>query len=101
MRIKKLSRSARKKQLAYENGRKVAQKWIKIASPQEIEATLKRGSAHQDTNYFASMRNIFFNAIEKQYPDETRDVKIFNTMDFMNGWREGVISIYDANKIGN
>ena len=28
-------------------------------------------------------------------------LRFFNTMDFMNGWREGVISIYDANKIGN
>lgn len=96
-----MSRSARRKKLAYENGRKVARKWIKAASPQEIEAILKRGSAHQDTNYFASMRNILFNAIEKRYPDETRDFKIFNSMDFMNGWREGVISIYDADKIGN
>lgn len=85
--------------MAYENGKKIAQKWIKIASPQEIEDTLKRGTPHQDTNYFACMRNTFFNALEKRYPSETRDFRWFNTMDFLNGWREGVISIYDSDKI--
>jgi hypothetical protein len=89
-----ISRKLKAKKDAYNTGIKIARRWIQNASYQEIIDVLPRTNLHHDTNYFALMRNIFFISIEKRYPNETEDFRWFNTVDFMRGWREEVISMW-------
>jgi len=96
--LKTISRELNKKKYAYNCGRKIARKWIKHASYQEIKDALPRPSLHHDTNYFALMRNIYFMSIEKIYPNETKSFKWFHNVDFMTGWREEVILLWNTQK---
>jgi hypothetical protein len=89
-------RELKAKEYAYNAGRKIAKKWIKCASSQEILDVLPRPNSHHDTNYFALMRNIYFSSIEKKYPDETNNFRWFNNVDFMKGWREEVILLWNT-----
>jgi hypothetical protein len=99
--LKAIFRASKAKEVAYNTGRKIARKWIKCASYQEIMDVLPRINSHHDTNYFAIMRNFYFISIEKIYPNDTKRFKNFNTIDFMKGWREEVLLICRNNKHGN
>ena len=94
-----ISTTHRVKEDAYHTGKRIARKWIKNASSQEIIDVLPRIDTHYDTNYFALMRNNLFLSIEKIYPNETKRFKWFNNIDFMRGWRDEVILIW--NNYGN
>lgn len=83
---------------AYDCGKKVARKWIKIASYQEIKDALRRSDLKHDVNYFAFMRSIYFTSIEKSCPNEAEQFKWCHNDAFMNGWREGVILLWDSIK---
>jgi hypothetical protein len=93
--LKAISRKTKAKESAYDAGRRIAKKWIKCASTQEIKDALPRPDPHHDTNYFVLVRNIYFKSIEEIYPDETNNFKWFNNFDFMTGWREEVISLWN------
>lgn len=93
-----ISRDSKAKKNAYNTGKEIAKKWIENASHQEIIDVLPRPNLHHDTNYFALMRNLYFNKIEKKYPNETKDFKWFHNFDFMKGWREEVILLWRNNK---
>lgn len=95
--LKMTLRESKAKKNAHHAGRRIAKKWMKSASHQEIMDALPRLNPHHDTNYFALMRNIFFISIEKAYPDETKRFRWFNNVDFMSGWREEVILLWDTN----
>ena len=96
--LKAMSRELKIKEDAYKTGKEVARKWINHASHREIIDVLPRSDSHHDTNYFAIMRNSFFISIEKKYPIETKRFKWFNNFDFMKGWREEVILIWELNE---
>jgi hypothetical protein len=98
--MKAISRALNAKKVAYNTGRKIARKWIKCASSQEIMDVLPRINSHHDINYFATMRNFYFISIEKKYPNDTKSFKNFNNIDFMKGWREEVLLIWRNNKHG-
>ena len=84
------------REIAYESGRGFARKWMRSASHQEIIDVLPRSNPHNDANYFTLIRNLYFVSMEKRYPDETERFKWFNNVDFMKGWREEVILIWNG-----
>jgi hypothetical protein len=86
---------------AFLDGKRTAAKWAKSASDQEMKDALRRPNIKYDTNYFAFMRSIFFRSIEKTCPDEARDFKRINSDAFLNGWREGVIAIWQYRNRNN
>jgi hypothetical protein len=96
--LKTISRESKAKKHAHNAGRSIARKWMENASNQEIIDALPRLNSHHDTNYFALMRNNYFISIEKIYPDETKRFKWFYNVDFMKGWREEVILLWDTNR---
>ena len=79
---------------AFANGKRVAEKWVRSASYQELKDALPRPNLIHDLNYFAFMRSIFFSSIEKICPDEAKGFKRVNNEAFLKGWREGVIAIW-------
>lgn len=81
---------------AFKTGKQTAKKWIQRATYQEIKDVLYRPNARHDANYFAFMRNIFFTSMEKRCPNVTEEFKWFHNDEFMQGWREGVITIWDS-----
>lgn len=83
-----------KREHAFANGKRVAVKWSRSASYQEMKDALPRPNVNHDNNYFAFMRSIFFTSIEKICPDEVQDFKLANNETFLKGWREGVIEIW-------
>lgn len=93
--MKAISKKIDAKKNAYESGRGLARKWIKSASYQEIVDVLPRFNSHDDTNYFALIRNLYFVSMERRYPDETERFKWFNNIDFMKGWREEVTLLWN------
>jgi hypothetical protein len=84
-----------KREHAFANGKRVAAKWARCASYQEMKDALPRPNFNHDRNYFAFMRSIFFRSIEKICPDETLEFKLANNETFLKGWREGVIEIWN------
>ena len=99
--LRAISIESKAKEYAYNAGKRIAQKCIKCASSQEILDALPRPNSHHDTNYFALIRNIYFSSIEKIFPDETNDFKFFHNVDFMKGWREEVILLWDTKQKKN
>ena len=92
------SREAFGKARAYKTGKKAAKKWIQRATYQEIKDVLYRPNDQHDANYFAFMRNIFFASMEKACPSVTDEFKWLHNDEFMQGWREGVITIWESIK---
>ncbi len=92
------SREAEGRHNAYRCGKNIAKTWIKSASYQEIINLLHHKDVHRDANRFASMRNSYFTSIDKVCPKEAQKFQWTYNDAFMEGWREGVIIIWDSIK---
>jgi hypothetical protein len=83
---------------AYQTGRRIAGKWVRQASDQEIKDAVKRPNAKHDANYFALMRSIYFTSLEKICPEASSRFKWVYNDAFVNGWREEVNNIWESFK---
>ncbi|BBO81832.1 hypothetical protein DSCO28_23980 [Desulfosarcina ovata subsp. sediminis] len=83
---------------AYRTGMRVAAKWIRGASYQEIKDVVKRPNARHDADYFSFMRSIYFTSLEKICPEESKQFKWIYNEAFLNGWREEVNNIWESIK---
>ena len=83
---------------AYRTGTRIAAKWIRGASYQEIKDVIKRPNANHDANYFSLMRSIYFTSLEKICPEESKRFKWVYNEAFLNGWREEVNNIWASIK---
>jgi hypothetical protein len=83
---------------AYRAGKRIAKKWIRTASDQELKDAVKRPDAIYDANYFSFMRSIYFTWLEKICPEESARFKWVHKDAFVNGWREEVNSIWESGR---
>ena len=83
---------------AYRTGRRIAAKWIRGASYQELKDVIKRPNAKHDANYFSLMRSVYYTSLEKICPEESKRFKWVYNDAFLNGWREGVNNIWESIK---
>lgn len=81
---------------AYRIGKRIADKWVRKASYQELKDAVKRPDAKHDANYFALMRSIYFTSLEKICPEESTRFKWVHNDAFVSGWREEVNNIWDS-----
>ncbi len=81
---------------AYETGKRIAEKWVRKASYQELKDAVKRPNAKHDANYFSHMRSIYFTSLEKICPEESKRFKWVHNDAFVNGWREEVNNIWES-----
>lgn len=81
---------------AYNAGKAVAEYWIKNSSYEDIICALHHQDAKGDGNCFGSKRHIYFTSIETICPEEAQKFKWVYNDSFMNGWRDGVIIIWDS-----
>ena len=95
---RRLHREAEGRKLACICGQRVAKTWIKSASYQEIKDAICIGDAHRDAIRFGSMRNTFFQSIDRICPEEAQQYKWIYNDAFMAGWREEVIIIWESIK---
>lgn len=87
---------AEKREQAYHAGKVAARTWIKKSSYQEIKDVLHHQTAKRNANSFGSKSHIYFTSIEKVCPEEAQKFKWVYNNYFMNGWREGVFTIWDS-----
>ena len=81
---------------AYLSGKRIAGKWIRKASYQELKDAVKRPNAKHDANYFSLMRSIYFTSLEKICPEESTRFKWVHNDAFVTGWREEVNNIWES-----
>ena len=83
---------------AYRTGKRIAERWVRKASYQELKDAVKRPNAQHDANYFSLMRSIYFTSLEKICPEESSRFKWVYNDAFVNGWREEVNNIWESIK---
>ena len=81
---------------AYKSGKRIAERWVRRASYQELKDAVKRPNAKHDANYFSLMRSIYFTSLEKICPEESNRFKWVHNDEFVNGWREEVNNIWES-----
>mgnify|MGYP000022366154 CR=1 FL=1 len=81
---------------AYQTGKRIAERWVRKASYQELKDAVRRPNAKHDANYFSLMYSIYFTSLEKICPKESKRFKWVHNDAFVNGWREEVNKIWES-----
>ena len=91
-----LDRQAEGFEEAYKAGKRIAERWVRKASFQELKDAVRRPNAKHDANYFSLMYSIYFTSLEKICPEESKPYKWVHNEAFVNGWREEVNNIWES-----
>lgn len=81
---------------AYRTGKRIAEKWVRKASYQELKDAIRRPNAKHDANYSSLMHSIYFTSLEKICPEESKRFKWVHNDAFVSGWREEVNNIWES-----
>ena len=81
---------------AYRTGKRIAEKWVRKASYQELKDAVRRPNAKHDANYSSLMHSIYFTSLEKICPEESKRFKWVHNDAFVSGWREEVNNIWES-----
>ena len=81
---------------AYRTGKRIAGKWVRKASYQELKDAVRRPNAKHDANYSSLMHSIYFTSLEKICPEESKRFKWIHNDAFVSGWREEVNNIWES-----
>ncbi len=91
-----LDRQSKGIEEAYRAGKRIAGKWVRKASYQELKDAIRRPNAKHDANYSSLMHSIYFTSLEKICPEESKRFKWVHNDAFVSGWREEVNNIWES-----
>ena len=81
---------------AYRTGKRIAEKWVRNASYQELKDAVRRPNSKHDANYSSLMHSIYFTSLEKICPEESKRFKWVHNDAFVSGWRDEVNNIWES-----
>lgn len=81
---------------AYNTGKAVAKTWLKNSSYQQIIDFLRHYDDKRDDKNIESKSHLYFTSIENVCPEEAQEFKWAYNDSFMDGWREGVFTIWNS-----